>query len=267
MFLHHWTLAANANATGNALPVTPWANCLKNVAAKDAERKAIAPRADGTAPRPLDERKTYNAVVPRGCVLRGKPRGAAAPAATLNDQLAVQKFLSRCTIAARDQWLSNLGRGGIAGTGRIGQQPPSGTGGYDAAASSAREERQRILRAIGGAVIAGSISLLVLLAVLGARRKAGKLPVIVPALAVSLASLLVGVAWVGWLPRGGWQEQRIAMTGAAPAAIEPAADSAASALPSAAAGPTSDFASACLRFLFPIEPAHLPLPARPAARH
>jgi hypothetical protein len=97
---------------------------------------------------------------------------------------------------------------------------------HDAAMTQARQQRARTMQTIGGAAIAGGVSLLVLLAILLLLRIAGSARAVVPALAVSFASLLIGLAWVGWLPRGG--EQQVATTsGAAPAAaksVTPSAD-------------------------------------------
>jgi hypothetical protein len=92
---------------------------------------------------------------------------------------------------------------------------------------------------------------------------AGTFGVMAPALAVSLASLLIGCLWIGWLPRGEMQTQIAMTTGAGPPAAEPAAaataEASADAQPSLAAARFGEVANELSRPAIPLsDPAGAP---------
>ncbi len=93
------------------------------------------------------------------------------------------------------------------------------------AASSAETARQRAIVLLGGAAIIGGIAVMVLLTMLILLRLSIGWRVMAPGLTVAMASVLIGLGWVGWIPEG-----RIAggvATARAPAASPEPADQAA----------------------------------------
>jgi len=79
---------------------------------------------------------------------------------------------------------------------------------FEAAVAAAARQRQTMLRVIGGVVVTGGILLALLLGLLAILRMPSNLQVTIPAVVVVTASLLVGIAWVGWPPS---DQQPIAM--------------------------------------------------------
>jgi hypothetical protein len=76
-------------------------------------------------------------------------------------------------------------------------------------------QRQRAIEIIGGAAIFGGIAVLLLMGMLAVLRMAVGLRTMSPALVAALASVLIGLVWIGWLPQP--QYRQIAMAPAAPA--------------------------------------------------
>jgi hypothetical protein len=141
------------------------------------------------------------------------------------------------------------------------------------ASASAEASRQRAVAIIGGGVMIGGMTLLVLLGILALRRIVSSAGAVTPVLVVALASFVIGLVWLGGTPRG-----RISAIAMAPAASKSAAMPEAAAIndpngdsnlglpelaaPAAADAPLGDtiVADRMERFNAPAEPT-----ARPAA--
>src|SRR5262245_2042196 len=85
-----------------------------------------------------------------------------------------------------------------------------------AAAGSAEMARERAISVFGGAAIVGGIGLLLLLTMLAALRLSIGWRTMAPGFVVAIASLLIGLGWIGWMP-GVWVTGDIALAPAAPA--------------------------------------------------
>jgi hypothetical protein len=100
------------------------------------------------------------------------------------------------------------------------------------AVDQAHARRQRTMAIVGGTAIFGGITLLVLLGILAALRKWVSIQAMTPAFIAAVASLFVGLIWVGWWPTSGLQQIAMAPapaeTASAPAnrADDPAMDTA-----------------------------------------
>ena len=69
-----------------------------------------------------------------------------------------------------------------------------------AAMLRAEEQRRASIRTIGRVLLIGGCAGLLLLGLMVLFRLPSKLRVILPALAVAVASLLIGITWIGWMP-------------------------------------------------------------------
>ncbi|HMC10933.1 MAG TPA: hypothetical protein VKH44_06570, partial [Pirellulaceae bacterium] len=81
--------------------------------------------------------------------------------------------------------------------------------------AQAEGQRQHAIEIIGGAAIFGGIAVLLLMGMLAVLRMAVGLRTMSPALIAALASVLIGLGWIGWLPQPHFRQ--IAMAPAAPA--------------------------------------------------
>jgi hypothetical protein len=121
------------------------------------------------------------------------------------------------------------------------------------AATRAESRRRRAVEAIGGAAIFGGIAVLLLMGMLAVLRMAASARAAAPALIAAVASLLIGSAWIGWLPQPRFGQ--IAMAPEASTTAAPADDS-----PAPINDPSFDVAAAPS----PTSPAAAPAAGLPA---